>query len=82
MVVQVRTSVGVKILPVEPAMYSFLNKKFAKEDVTRAGDVKEEVDEGAGGDFKKDDERKLEVFFCLVCFSRVFVVRSTFACIL
>lgn len=53
--VQVKTNAGEKILAVEPSMFAFLNRKFKKDGVSS------EIDEGAGGDTKKNDESKSEM---------------------
>lgn len=53
--VQVKTNAGEKILAVDPSMFSFLNRKFKRDNDQGTID---EVDEAAGGDTKKNDESK------------------------
>lgn len=56
--VQVKTNTSaIKVLAVEPSMFAFLNKKF---QVDNGNDT---VDEGGGGDTKKDDvESKPKIY--------------------
>lgn len=52
--VQVKTNAGEKILAVDPTMFSFLNRKFKRDDEN----AEDEVDDAAAGDSKKNDDSR------------------------
>lgn len=60
--VQVRDNVGLKILAVDKSTYTYLNKKFEKDDASQPEIKNETNGEDGSGDWKKDDDGELDSY--------------------